>query len=201
MSSGNTQGFLFDDTVENTSKSFLQRMFNIDTLILQTRFDRTKPNEQIIEEMSILLNKRNELYEELLKVRSEELHGFVNSLNLHAIQIHPFYPVPTRCKFIVENEEVQDAVDTRPQATANPWQKMLSKFIKKKETSKNKKVKSQLSQLEREHLQMVEARRSFLSQQLLNYSSKNQLSPMDYAERCRIESELASIDSDEKKKK
>lgn len=200
MDFANNQGFLFDNSEENTSKSFLQRIFNIDTLILQTRFDRSKPNEQIVEELSALLTKRNELYEDLLKVRSEELHGFVNSLDLHSIQIQPFYPVPTRCKFIVQNEEVQVAVDKKPDATANPWQKMLTKFVKKKETSKNKKVKSQLSALEREHLQMVEARKCYLSQQLLNYSSKKQLSPLDYAEKCRIESELSEIMKEDKKK-
>ena len=72
---------------------------------------------------------------------------------------------------------------------------MLSKFINKKETSKNRKVKTQLSALELEHHQIIEARKQYLSQQLQNFANKKQLSPMDYAEKCRIESELSNIEN------
>ncbi|KAK8846119.1 hypothetical protein M9Y10_020122 [Tritrichomonas musculus] len=192
--SSSFQGFVLDDNDEGTSRSILQQIFNIDTLISQTRFDKMKSNEQIINEISSLLNQRNELYINLMKKRSDELHGFVNSLDLNLIQMHPFYPVPTRCKFIVQNEQVQEAVDTIPEPSTNPWQKLLSTFMNKSETIKHKKVKSQLSELEMEHLKIVEERKAYLTQQMQNFSSKKHLSPMDYAEKCRIESELADIE-------
>lgn len=187
-------GIHFENAGANTNK-YIQDMIDLDKQIYSIRFDNSKSREEILDEIVILFQKRNEIYNQIMKSRADELHSFVNSLNLPEIQIQPFYPVPNRCKFIVQNEHIVQIVNGEQAPAVNPWQKMLSKFVKKKEHSKKKRVYSQLSALEAEHLKIIENRKLIVEGQVENLNSKKNLNAFEIAEKCRLDSELADIEN------
>ncbi|OHT15252.1 hypothetical protein TRFO_14293 [Tritrichomonas foetus] len=186
-------GLIFEED-EKDSSTLFQELFNIDDQIYNIRFNCDYGKDEIFARISDLLDKRNKLYEQIQRARTKELHDFIASLNISEIQLQPFYPVPTRCKFLVQNEIVTEVIEKNDRQTINPWQKMLSKFTKKKESSKKKKVKSTLSALEHEHNRFMENRLQQVNTQISTLNNKRSLSFSDMAEKCRLESEQTDIE-------
>ena len=174
----------------------------LDIDIVNVRFNSPNLSEaELISRLSEMMNRRNNLVDELQKARAAEFRNFIESLNLKDIQIQPFYPVPRRCKLQLHNPESTELVNMHDEAPTNPWKKMLSSFMKKKQDEKKDETKNTLSMLMARQQNIIAEKKAELQNEIKKIAAKTFLSPTDIAQKARFESELTQLEKFEIGKK
>ena len=176
---------------------------SIDVALIDTRFKSQNLDErQIVDKLSELLEQRNKLVEELSKARAKEFHDFIASLNFQELQITPFYPVPRRCKLQLNNPISGELIKTHEDECAtNPWKKMLSSFMKKKEEEKQSQAQNALSSLQLTQQNIISQKKTEIQNEIQKLTRKPILSPTDIALKVRLQSELEELEKFEIKKR
>ena len=134
-----TDGFVFEEDSTFRFESLFQNLTDIDDEIRRIRYDNSIKRDDKIDQIIELFNKRNEAYDKIQSLKSKEFNDFLSSLNLADMNLTPFHPIPTRCKFIVQDEEIASIIEKGEPAATSPWQKMLKNFMKNKKEKKEKK--------------------------------------------------------------
>lgn len=168
---------------------------SIDVSMIDIRFKSPHlTNFQILDKLSELIEERNRLADELSKAKAKEFHAFIDSLNLPEIQICPFYPVPRRCKLQLNNPTSGELIKVHESETNNPWKKMLSSYIKKKEEEHNTETKVALAMLQTTQQRIIAEKKVTLQDEIQRLSKKPILSPTDLALKIRWKSELEELE-------
>lgn len=184
-----------------TIDNIVDEIARLDEQMIDIRFKSSQSNDQVIEMISQQLNHRNELTEELQRLRAKEFHSFIDSLDLKAIQITPFYPVPRRCKLQLTNPESTELVRTDDEQPSDPWKKMLSTFIQKKSQTSQEKTKTAIGILAEEQQRIILEKKEEIELAIHKLESKPMLSPTDIAHKMRLSSELEELSKFQKGKK
>ena len=191
---------------EDTSQPIeviLGEIESIDIELIDTRFKSTNLDEhQIVAKISELLDQRNKLVDELSKARAKEFHEFIESLNFQELQITPFFPVPRRCKLQLNNPISGELIKSHEAESAtNPWKKMLSSFMKKKEEEKQSQAQNALSSLQKTQQDIIIQKKTEIQNEIQKLTRKPILSPTDIALKVRLQSELEELEKFEIRKR
>ena len=193
-----------DDDDEDTSETpdeIMNDISEIDSEIVNIRFNKSLTNEQIIEQINKLMERRNKLSDKLQKVRNSEFKEFVESLNLHDIQITPFYPAPRRCKLQIENEASKEILKAQSNEPQKKWGINLFKKKNLNEAQDNPNssrsnfyTDKQIDQYALQYKAFNSVIRSNLHAELAKIEKKKFLSPDEIATKLRIDAELEQLD-------
>ena len=177
-------------------EAILGEIETIDVSLIDTRFKSPDLDErQIVDKLSQLLVQRNKLVDELSKARAKEFHDFIASLNFQELQITPFYPVPRRCKLQLNNPISGELIKLHEtESPSNPWKKMLSSFMKKKEEEKQTQAQTALSSLQTTQQNIIMQKKTEIQNEIQKLQKKPILSPTDIALKVRLQSELVELE-------
>lgn len=191
-----------DDDTSLTPDEIMNDISEIDSEIVGIRFNKSLTNDQIIEQINKLMEKRNKLSDKLQKVRNSEFKEFVESLNLHDVQITPFFPAPRRCKLQIDNEASKEILKAPSAEPQKKWGVNL--FKKKSQTDlpeypsgsrSNYYTDKQIEQYALQYKAYNSNLRSNLQAELAKIEKKKFLSPDEIALKLRIDAELLQLDS------
>lgn len=193
-----------DDNEEDenlTPDEILNDISEIDSEIFGIRFNKALTNDQIIEQINKLMERRNKLSDQLQKVRNSEFKEFVESLKLHDIQITPFFPAPRRCKLQIDNEaskEILKAPSNEPQKKwgINLFKKKTQNEVQQSPNSSrsNFYTDKQIDQYALQYRAFNANIRANLQAELARIEKKKFLSPDEIALKLRIDAELQQLD-------
>ena len=174
----------------------------IDVRLFDVRFNcKDLSQDQILAQLTELIEQRNQLTDELQNARKNEFKEFIDDLNLKDIDITPFYIASRRAKLSLGNSAAaQLAKTTGGQTGGDPWRNMLRSFMSKSKSSEAHGIPADLLQ---QRQRIVDKRKSVIEPQLAILARKPMLSPTDVASKCRLEGEaaiLAKYDVKAKKK-
>jgi hypothetical protein len=151
----------------------LEDIRGIDNEILRIREDKKLDRNQKMEQMSALMQRRNDLTDRLQAARVREFRGFVDSLNLKEIGITPFFPTQDpRSNLTIDGDLLVN---------------MAELSVKGPEASI----------IAREKLARDAVRKAELRKDLMNIEQKERahpLSPQDFARKLRCVAELKEIE-------
>ncbi|KAK8899922.1 hypothetical protein M9Y10_002245 [Tritrichomonas musculus] len=177
-------------------EAILGEIETIDVSLIDTRFKSPDLDErQIVDKLSQLLVQRNKLVDELSKARAKEFHDFISSLNFQELQITPFFPVPRRCKLQLNNPISGELIKAHEDETpTNPWKKMLSSFMKKKEEEKHNQTQTAITSLQKRQQNIIMEKKNEIQNEISRLQKKPILSPTDIALKVRLQSELDELE-------
>lgn len=187
MSVPNFADLEFEDDEKNPMQ-IMQEMKQIDAEMKRIRFAPDISNEEKIDTISELMLSRNKLYDQLQAQKAKEFKEFIATLKLIELEVQPFYPVPRRCKLLVQNEEATQLVNEKVEET--PWQKLFSSYVKKKENKRKKSTQKALNGFAAERNRILEGKRDRAQEHLHRLANQHSLSVSELAEKFRLQTEV-----------
>lgn len=150
----------------------IAQLSSIDALIIEARNKKDTTDMQKLEEISKLIETRNKLVDKLHEAKSSEFKEFVESLNLKALHVQPFYVTNRKCRLGSEFEPYD--VITKP-----PQKKKM--FSKPPPCHPDQQL----------NFDIITKRKKDAEKELLKYTKKPILSPQDHAHKLRLEAEIS----------
>ena len=170
-----------EEEEELTAEEAITELSYLDTQIIEARNAKDKSEDQILEELSSLIEKRNILVDQMQKAKQKEFKEFVDSLNLQEMGIMVYFPVGRKCRLATKDPNAE-FIDKPPE--------LEKSFLKK-----NRKPKAGSNPLTVEHYEYWLKRSEELDKELVFYQKKKLLSPSDKAHKLRLEAEKKEIDN------
>ena len=179
---------------ERPSDVIVADIERIDVRLFDVRFNSNLPQNEMLKQLTELVEQRNKLTDELQAARKTEFKRFLDGLNLKELDITPFYVSSRRAKLSIGNTHAQQLTRTVSNP-GDPWRKMLRTYVSK---SKGNGPDAAVAQLVQARQRMIETKKAEIERQLSILMRKPMLSPTDVASKCRLESEanvLAKYDA------
>ena len=176
---------------ERTPEEIMNDIEEIDEEMLSVRENPNLSDEQKLEQINDLMEKRNEHSDKLQERRNSEFKAFVESLNLAQIHVTPFFPAPRRCKLQVHNEAANELLKAPTVESQKKWGKGL---FKKKTDDDNNSHDTEIQNLSRIQKGYNSQRIDKLQKELATLTKKKYLSPDDMATKLRIKAELSEFE-------
>lgn len=181
---------------ENLSRiaEIYTEMRAIEMDIRVVRYDTSLSNNERIEQISQLMDRRNAVYDELQETRKQNLRSFVDTLKLKNLNVVSFFPSPHKCNLVTKN---QDVPKVRPQKEEprSPWQKLVSRFSKQQTNSPKENASPAAVAAEAEYKTYASNRRHYLQSELKSNVSLPYHNSEDLAIQKRLQIEIELLNA------
>lgn len=187
-----SESFTSDSELDElNTEDFLNEISDIDAKIVNVRFSENLSNDQIIDKLSSLMERRNHLQDKLQSTKAKEFRNFIESMNLHEINVKPFYPAPGRCRLQVNDKLVNEMMEFRVVEEEKTLNKFINFFKKKNDeiNADNESKSDAVVMLEKYH-DYMKSKNDELEKEKKYFNGKKYLSPEDNAKKLRVEAEL-----------